>query len=226
MLGLEEHLDGTLLNYINELGHTAVGFEGGQHAAPSSIDAHELAVWKTLIHAGCVEPSDCPDLDGLMRAVMSRVEEVPQAVEIRHRHHVDPDRIFVMEPGFENLGPVRKGELLARDREGDIRALEAGRVLMPLYQSQGRDGFFVVREVRPFWLGVAAFMRRLQLYRILPFLPGVGRHPQLEDTLIVDLRIARWFVVQIFHLLGYRKQRSERGKLVLSRRRERPATVI
>ncbi len=226
VLGLEEHLDGTLLNYINKLGHTAVGFEGGQHAATSSIAAHELAVWQTLIHAGCVESSDCPDVDRLKRVVMSRVKGVPRAVEIRHRHHVDPDRTFVMAPGFENLGPVRKGQLLGRDRQGDIRALEAGRVLMPLYQSQGRDGFFIVREVRPFWLGVAAAMRRLHLYRVLPFLPGVGRHPTLEDTLIVDLRIARWFVIQIFHLLGYRKERSEAGKLVLSRRRERLATIL
>ena len=222
VLGLEEHLDGTLLNYINNLGHTAVGFEGGHHAASSSVDAHEVAVWKTLIHAGCIERSDCPDLDRLTGVVMSRLKGIPRVVEIRRRHHIVADGSFVMEPGFENLGPVEKGQLLARDREGDIRAVEAGRVLMPLYQSQGTDGFFIVREVRSFWLGVASLMRRLRLYRILPFLPGVGLHPELEDTLIVDPRIARWFVIQIFHLLGYRKQRSEAGKLVLGRRRERP----
>ena len=222
VLGLEEHLDGTLLNYINDLGHTAVGFEGGRHAAPSSVDAHEVAVWKTLIHAGCIERSDCPDLDRLIRAVMWRSKGIPRVVEIRRRHHIAADGSFVMEPGFENLGLVEKGQLLARDREGDIRAVEAGRVLMPLYQSQGGDGFFIVREVRPFWLDVASLMRRLHLYRILPFLPGVGLHPELEDTLIVDPRIARWFVIQIFHLLGYRKQRSEAGKLVFGRRRERP----
>ncbi len=28
VLGLEEHLDGTLLNYVNNLGHVAIGFEG------------------------------------------------------------------------------------------------------------------------------------------------------------------------------------------------------
>lgn len=47
-----------------------------------------------------------------------------------------------MEPGFTNFQPVVRAQLLARDRHGDIRAVENGYVLMPLYQSQGTDGFF------------------------------------------------------------------------------------
>ncbi|MGI9544003.1 MAG: succinylglutamate desuccinylase/aspartoacylase family protein, partial [Cyclobacteriaceae bacterium] len=38
ILGIEEHLEGTILNYINELGHIAIGIEGGQHQDPASAD--------------------------------------------------------------------------------------------------------------------------------------------------------------------------------------------
>jgi hypothetical protein len=108
--------------------------------------------------------------------------------------------------------------LLARDRHGDIRAPEAGLMLMPLYQSQGTDGFFLVREVRPFWLDVATYLQRLRLEKVLPWLPGIRRHPMLPETLLVNPRIARWFVIELFHLLGFRRQRPEGEHLVVSRR--------
>ena len=40
-----------------------------------------------------------------------------------------------------------------------------------------------------------------------------------KSTLIIDTTLARWFALEGFHLLGYRKRRSEEGKLVVSRRR-------
>ena len=40
------------------------------------------------------------------------------------------------------------------------------------------------------------------------------------DTLIVDRHVARWFTVEIFHLLGYRKERSRGDQLLFSRRVE------
>jgi succinylglutamate desuccinylase len=123
-----------------------------------------------------------------------------------------------MEPGFSNFQPVKRGQLLARDRHGDIRAPEAGLILMPLYQSQGTDGFFLAREVAPFWLQVASGLRRLRLDRVLPWLPGVRRHPTLPETLVVNPRIARWFVLELFHLLGFRRQRPQGNQLVVSRR--------
>jgi len=42
---------------------------------------------------------------------------------------------------------VRAGTLLARDKAGEIRAREDGIVVMPLYQGQGEDGFFLGRAV-------------------------------------------------------------------------------
>ena len=220
VLGLDEHLEGTLLNYVNGMGHVAVGFEGGCHESVSAVAAHELALWRTLVHAGCLRRSDIADMSQLTQNFEKRVHGVPEIVEIRYRHNVDENDDFRMEPGFENLRPVAEGQLIAHDVRGEVRAIESGRILMPLYQRQGNDGFFIVRKIRPFWLGVAARMRRLRLDVIVPYLPGVTRHSERPDTVIINPQIARWFVIEIFHLLGFRKQRPERGRLVLKRRRE------
>ena len=141
-------------------------------------------------------------------------------VEIRYRHNILPGEGFFMKPGFENFDAIRKGDLLASDRHGEIRSLETGYILMPLYQSQGNDGFFLVRRVRPFWLRLSACLRAIGVGNVLQYLPGVERRG--NDTLAVNSKIARWFVVEILHLLGYRRQRPENGTQVFRRRRETP----
>ena len=222
VLGLEEHLDGTLLNYVNDLGHVAIGFEGGEHDSPDSLEAQELAVWETLVLAGCVRHWEVPGLDLLIETVEARAKGTPRVVEIRHRHHVVPDDDFEMKAGFRNLQPIGHGQVLARDRNGEILATEDGRILMPLYQSQGSDGFFIVREVRSFWLALAVWMRRFRLDRLLPLMPGVAPHPGAADSFVINNRVARWFVVEVCHLLGFRRKRLEGGQLIVSRRREAP----
>ena len=62
-------------------------------------------------------------------------------------------------------------------------------------------------------------MRRLGLGAPLRFLPGVRRLPAGRGVLIVDTGVARWYPLEIFPLLGYRKQRQEGDELVVSRRR-------
>jgi succinylglutamate desuccinylase len=51
--------------------------------------------------------------------------------------------MFKMFPGFQNFSPIRKGEPLATDRHGIVYAPNGGCILMPLYQGQGNDGFFI-----------------------------------------------------------------------------------
>lgn len=212
ILGLEEQLEGTLLNYLSEQGHVVIGFEGGQHASPSAVENHTVAIWSVLTTAGCLRPQDAPEKTPTGQPVL----------EIRYHHLIQAGDDFVMEPGFTNFQSVRRGQLLARDRHGQIRASESGQILMPLYQGQGADGFFLVRTVRRFWLRLAVWLRHLRLERLLPLLPGVRRHPDQTTTLVVEPRIARWLVMEIFHLLGFRKKRHHAGKLLVSRRWHEP----
>jgi succinylglutamate desuccinylase len=96
------------------------------------------------------------------------------------------------------------------------------RVLLPLYQALGDDGFFLARSVRPFWLRIAAALRRWRGDRLVPLLPGVRRDPDDADTILVDPRVARWLVTELFHLLGFRKERRRGDRLAFTRRRSLP----
>jgi predicted deacylase len=224
ILGLEENVEGTILNYINELGLAAIGFEGGQHESPAAADNHEAAVWLTLAAAGCLRPEDVPDF-ARQRATLRRAAGgLPPVLEVRYRHAIGAEDEFVMKPGFTNFTEVEKGEVLARDRRGEVRAGERSRVFLPLYQKLGEDGFFLVREVRPFWLKVSALLRALRLDAALPLLPGVRRHAARRDALVIDPHVARWYVIEICHLLGFRGHAPEAGRIVVSRRRQTPFT--
>ena len=75
----------------------------------------------------------------------------------------------------------------------------------------------MIQAVRPAWL------RWLRFERLVAILPGVLPHPDQTATLVVDSRIARWFGLELFHLLGFRKKRSQAGKLIVSRRWHEPA---
>lgn len=223
ILGLEESIDGTLLEYATRHGDRALVVEGGQHTDPESMRNHEAVIWYALLAIGCIDRDACPD-GRSQRVQLQRVSAgLPRFVEIRHRHAVAPEDGFRMEPGFQGMQRVEAGQILARDRNGEIRASESGRLLMPLYQKQGSDGFFLVRGVSPFWLGLSAFLRRLRLDVFLPLLPGVHRAPESEgpDALSVDRGVARWLVVEIFHLFGYRRRLERTDGYVFSRRSAR-----
>ena len=217
LLGIEEQLEGTLLEYLNNLGAVTLGFEGGQHFAESTVDTHEALVWCALYNSGILLESEGEGVEK-WSAVLKEKTGRSRIVEVRYRHAIKPSDDFSMHPGYNNFDPVQAGQTLATDARGDVVAPETGVILMPLYQKLGEDGFFVGREVAPFWLWLSAVSRRLKIYNLMPLLPGVSRseHP---DALNIDTRIARLFPLQIFHLLGYRKLRWSDDRLVVTRRK-------
>jgi len=218
ILGLEETIDGAVLEYFSARGLPGVAIEGGQHDAPHTVDRLEAALWLGLVATGALPEAEVPDAAGKRQVLRDAARGIPPVVELREHHRVTPEDDFVMEPGFRSFKPVTKGDVLARDRSGPVTAVESGRVLLPLYQGKGEDGFFLSRDVRPFWLSVARWVRRCRLGVILPLLPGVRRHQGRRDGLVVDPRVARWLVRELFHLLGYRRCRSSGAKAVFMRR--------
>ncbi|MFQ5502498.1 MAG: succinylglutamate desuccinylase/aspartoacylase family protein [Phycisphaerae bacterium] len=218
ILGLEEQIDGVLLEYVNSLGHIALGFEAGQHDAPESIDYFEAALWIALIEAGAIDANHVPEAHTARERLTRSVDHLPSVLEIRYRHGIEPDDGFTMRPGFTNFKVVRAGDVLASDEEGEVRARCHGRVLLPLYQGQGNDGFFIAREVRPFWLRVSSILRHLRVDRLVSLLPGIRRDPEQPESLIVS-RIAHRPALSLLHLLGFRKVREVGQNLIVSRRR-------
>lgn len=218
LLGIEEQLDGTILEYLNNHGAVTFGYEAGQHYAESTADNHEALIWLGLVNADVLRREDCPDFDKHFD-VLSRATGRPRVVEVRYRHAITADDDFEMRPGFDNFQTVEKDQPLAKQRSGTVVAPEKGLILMPLYQKLGEDGFFIGREIAPFWLRLSGLLRRLRIGTAIRILPGVRRSESDADVLEINTRIARFFPLQIFHLLGFRKRRWTAGKLVVSRRK-------
>jgi hypothetical protein len=81
---------------------------------------------------------------------------------------------------------------------------------MPLYQGKGNDGFFMIRKVPKVFLNISTLLRKIHFDNILPLLPGVYWASNKKDELIVDLKIARFFTKNFFHLLGYRSRQIDK----------------
>ena len=224
VLGLEEQLSATFLEYMNNQGCITLGCEGGRHEDPAAVDQLEAMGWLILVEAGVIAKGHVPEPDP--RTLLEAVSRTfPRVVEVRHRHEVVRGRRFIMDPGHRSFQPVSEGERLGAFADGrPVHAPESGRLLMPQYQRLGDDGFFIVRNVRPVWLRVSALLRRLRADRAAVLLPGVRRHPYIANGVVIDRRIARWFTVDIFHLLGFRRRIEQGHELIMSRRHfDRPA---
>ncbi|MEP6902701.1 MAG: succinylglutamate desuccinylase/aspartoacylase family protein [Actinomycetota bacterium] len=218
LLGIEEQLDGTILEYLNNTGAVTLGYEGGQHFAEQTIKNHEALVWLALVNAGILAKEDLPDFEK-HEEILKDATGKPRIIEIRYRHAISEADDFKMELGYENFQPVKRGEFLANYNKGIVYANESGLILMPLYQKLGEDGFFLGREVAPFWLRLSGFLRRLNIAGLMQFLPGVRKSPLDDQSLEINTRVARIFPLQIFHLLGFRKRRWHDNKLIVSRRK-------
>ena len=142
--------------------------EGGQHDRPETVDRLEAALWLALVGAEMLTPEHVPGGHERRRDMLAGVcQGLPRIVDARYRHRVNPTQGFVMDPGFSSFQRVRRGQRLAEDKRGPIRAPWTGRVVMPLYQREGNDGFFMAREFSRARLWLANLLR-LPLRRPLP----------------------------------------------------------
>ncbi|MBK8464767.1 MAG: succinylglutamate desuccinylase/aspartoacylase family protein [Chloracidobacterium sp.] len=218
LLGIEEQLDGTMLEYLNNAGAVTMGFEGGQHLSPETVTNHEALVWLAMANSGVLDAADLPAIE-TSRHLLDAERRGARLFEVRFRHEISEKDEFEMLPGFKNFDRVTKGQILARDKNGPITAIESGLLLMPLYQKLGNDGFFIGREISPFWLWLSGVLRNIGIQKIIHILPGVVRDPDDPGTLIVNTSVARLFPLQVFHLLGFRRRRWIGNNLVVSRRK-------
>lgn len=219
IFGLEEQVDGTLLNLLSEHGLIAITVETGQHDERAAVDRAEAAIWIAVVAAGLLPDRLAPEAtDG--RKLLQRITgHLPRALEMRYRRAMVEGDGFSMEPGYSNFQEVVEGQVIARDEDGYVVVDEDARLLMPLYQEQGEDGFFLVREFQPFWMHVSYVLRRVGVSRFAHLLPGVDRVDGTDDEVLVDKTVARFFARQLFHLLGFRQIEDAGDRLVMRRRR-------
>lgn len=147
ILSMMDLLPGTCMDYFsrkypNRL--TGLAFEGGQHRDPIAVNRMIAALVSCLRAMGCVSARHIAhEHDRILDQYSSGL---PKVSRVTYRHGiVEADR-FKMKDGFSNFDQVKKGEVLATDQRGVILAPSSGFLLMPHYQLQGNDGFFIIEE--------------------------------------------------------------------------------
>lgn len=146
VFGIEETLRGTVLNYYQKKNFISFGLEGGQHDKESSRYNLKASVFVLLCAAGCLDAAQIPLLAEYEDYLKSITKNLPKSTELVYQHIIEPGDDFKMRPGYKNFQRIKKGEWLATDREGKIEAEANGYILMPLYQPQGDDGFFIISD--------------------------------------------------------------------------------
>jgi succinylglutamate desuccinylase len=218
VLGLEEQIDGAMLEHLDQRGLVGIGIEGGVHGAEESVQAHEDSLWITLAALEMLAIEDIPELARRRARLAHASLGLPRALEVRYRHDIQSEDVFKMLPGFRNFAHVEAGQVVGSSSSGPVRSPESGRIFLPLYQELGNDGFFIVHEVNPAWLRVSALLRGLGADRLASFIPGVERHSERTDALVLGPAPSR-FLIGVLHLLGFRK-RVEADRVLMIRRAE------
>ena len=149
--GLLNGISGTSLHYFNTknfgISTTALCFESGQHNESMAVTRAVSALVSFLRATGSVKAEDVEHRHDFL--LKTHAKDLPVMTKLVTVHPVRPDDHFIMEPGFTNFKKIKKGTLLATDKNGNILSPCDGMILMPLYQPQGNDGFFIIKEIRP-----------------------------------------------------------------------------
>ena len=145
--GLMRGIHGTTLHYFTKenfhIPVAAAAFEAGQHTDPVSVNRTIAAIINCMRSIGAVRPEDVENRHDEILVEYSK--DLPKIADLIKVHSIKPGDNFAMRPGYRNFQPVSKGEQLAQDRNGEIRSPADALILMPLYQPQGSDGFFLVK---------------------------------------------------------------------------------
>jgi len=149
IVGMLSGIQGTTLHYFNDKNFnvpiTTVTFESGQHQEELSVNRAIAAITNCMRTIGCIRVEDVENRHD--KILMEYSKNLPKVVNLVERFSITPEDNFKMLPDYKNFQSINKGEVLATSVNGDIQASVSGRILMPLYQKQGEEGFFIVQEV-------------------------------------------------------------------------------
>lgn len=143
ILHLDKVIKNTTLGIFSKKQFSAIAFEAGQHTDPNSVQRIEAAIYILLEEMNIMHFS--ADFLNTKRQVLAdAAKDLPKLTQFIYKHTLLPEDGFEMLPGFKNFDKIVKGEQLAKDKNGPIYAESDGYILMPLYQKQGEDGFFII----------------------------------------------------------------------------------
>ncbi len=224
ILGIEEYLTGALLSHINEMGYVSFGFESGQHEDPKAIKNAENFIWYTLHVTGYYSHEKEESKKIKEKLELSSGTE-NQFYEIYYQYLIQEGQWFQMLPGFANFQTVPKATSIAMNGKGLITTDKTRQLFMPLYQNSGNEGFYFIRDIPNFFLGLSKFLRRFKIDHLLVLLPGIKWASPKHEALRVNKKVTRFMAKPFFHLLGYRTRRIDTNHWVLKSRERHAKTA-
>jgi succinylglutamate desuccinylase len=145
--GFSDIITGDIDHYLSRTGMTGFVFEAGQHTDDTSEENHEGVIWLALKEANKLDLSKISTYPECVERFSKKNAPDQKTFEIIHRHGLEDGDTFKMKEGYENFQKIEKGELLAEQNDEKVYSEWDAYIFMPLYQSQGNDGFFVVQDV-------------------------------------------------------------------------------
>ena len=146
IFGIEHTLHGTSMDFADEHGHIGFAFEAGSHGTDEARQHALAGLLVLMVASGLLHASTLPTYSDYYDYLMGQVHALPHKVRFVYKHIIEEGDEFEMCPGFKNFDRVKFGDWLANDNCGKILAQANGYILMPLYQKQGNDGFFIVED--------------------------------------------------------------------------------
>ena len=224
VLGIEEYLNGPLLSYINELGYVSLGFESGQHNEKEAILNAVAFIYLALVFTNVFSKANMLDFNSFYNQLHRASNSIKEIFEVIYLHKIKDNEMFKMKNGFKSFQFITKGTTLALSDNTEVKSEYNAKVFMPLYQTKGREGFFIIKKIEPFFLKLSVLLRQFRIDNLFILFPGVSWENKERKVLQVNLKTAKFLVKPLFHLLGYRSKQMDETHLRLYNR-ERVAKV-
>ena len=146
---MTQGLTGTSMQYFNteNMGVETVSltFESGQHDDPLSVNRAIAAITNCMKIIGSIDGRHIENRHNNLLTEYSK--NLPKLSKLLLKYEITRKDQFVMKPGYYNFKEVKEGEILGKDKRGDVKSPFDGLILMPLYQKLGNEGFFLVEEI-------------------------------------------------------------------------------
>jgi len=226
VLGIEEYLNGPLLSYINELGYVSLGFESGQHEDVKAIINSISFIYLTLVYSKTIALEKVIDFPAHYNRLKTESQGLLDIFEVVYLHKIKIDESFSMEDGFKSFQDINAHTVLAISNGEPVKAKYKAKIFMPLYQSKGQEGFFLIQHITPFFLNLSVFLRRFRVDNLLSWLPGVSWENEDKNALLVNLKVTKFFAKSLFHLLGFRNKQLDATHLKLNNRERASKTEM
>ena len=150
------------MSYINSLGYVSLGFESGQHDDDEAIRNSISFIYLTLKFTETFIVNNQVQFSHHFKRLTDNSKGISAIFEVVYLHRIQKGESFKMLEGFKSFQHVSKNTVLAISNDKPLRSQYNAKIFMPLYQKKGKEGFFIIKQIPPFFLNLSSFFKAIQ----------------------------------------------------------------